>query len=471
MTAPPDGSTDALFSLAPGGFAWATGIEDTFIGQTERVGERVLDEYALTHHYIYWREDIDRAAALGVRAMRYGIPWYKVEPAPGVFDWEWVDRVLEYIAGKGIAIIIDLMHYGTPLWLDNQFLNSAYPERVAAYAAAFARRYKHLVSHYTPLNEPWITVAFTGVHGIWPPYLRGNDGAVKILRSLTRGIVRTIEAIRAEDSQAVIVSVDAAGEAVPAAPQFAEIAALTTARTFIATDLVRGLVDSKHLLYHWLLQHGMADLDLAWHAEHAAQIEIVGVNYYPESSVSRVHENNGEITGQRIWGGPEGLRRALHAFAARYDRPVMVTETSTNGPPALRTQWLTESVALIPQVRAEGVPLVGYTWWPLFDLIDWSYRHSARPIEEFITRLGPATLDLDQIATLVKVMQWNKLEQLPLQAYLARMGLYELQMQFDGTFARVPSPLVDVYKQVIAVGASGVGAVGTEPGIRRSAAS
>src|SRR5690242_14279285 len=67
-------TSDALFSTSPGGFAWATGIEDTFIGQTERIGERVLDEYALTHHYLYWREDIDRAAALGVRAMRYGIP-------------------------------------------------------------------------------------------------------------------------------------------------------------------------------------------------------------------------------------------------------------------------------------------------------------------------------------------------------------------------------------------------------------
>jgi beta-glucosidase len=334
VTAPVHGSTDALFSPAPGGFAWATGIEDTFIGQTERIGERVLDEYALTHHYLYWREDIDRAAALGVRAMRYGIPWYKIEPAPGVFDWAWVDRVLEYIAGKGIAIIVDLMHYGTPLWLDNQFLNSAYPERVAAYAAEFARRYKHIVSHYTPLNEPWITVAFTGVHGIWPPYLRGNDGAVKILRSLARGIVLTIAAIRAEDPRAVIVSVDAAGEAVPVAPQFEEIATLTTARTFIATDLVRGLVDSEHLLYRWLLQYGMTDRDLAWHAEHAAQIDIVGVNYYPESSVSRLDETNGEIRTQRMWGGPEGLRRSLRAFAQRYGRPVMVTAHSrcvTNG--------------------------------------------------------------------------------------------------------------------------------------------
>ncbi len=141
-----------LFGLAPTEFTWATGIEDTFVAQTERVGERILDEYALTHHYLYWREDLDRAAALGVRAMRYGIPWYKVEPKPGTFDWAWIDRVIEYAARLGISLIADLMHYGTPLWLDNQFLNSSYPQRVAAYEAEFAARFRHLVSCYTPLN-------------------------------------------------------------------------------------------------------------------------------------------------------------------------------------------------------------------------------------------------------------------------------------------------------------------------------
>ena len=138
----------------------------------------------------------------------------------------------------------------------------------------------------------------------------------------------------------------------------------------------------------------------------------------------------------------------------------MVTETSTNGTLDARARWLEQSVALVPQLRAEGVPLVGYTWWPLFDLIDWSYRHSARPMEEFITRLGPAVLDTDQIATMIRVMQWTSLEQLPIQAYLAPMGLYELRMQFDGTFARVPSPLVDIYRDAISLGGQAVGEVG-----------
>lgn len=446
-----------LFSAAPEGFVWATGIEDTFVPQTERLGERVLDEYALTHHYIYWREDLDRAASLGVRAMRYGIPWYKVEPEPGRFEWDWVDRTLEYAAGKGLAIIADLMHYGTPLWLDNQFLNTSYPERVAGYCGEFAHRYRRLLSHYTPLNEPLITMDFCGERGIWPPYLRGHDGTVKVLRSLARGVVLAIEAIREADPKAVIVNVDAAGEFIADAPELEEEAAFRNARAFAATDLIAGKVDGNHELTGWLLRHGMSEADLAWLQGRAVELDVVGVNYYPEYSVHRVTEQRGVVATERVWAGVGGLDRSVRAFAERYGRPVAITETSTNGSVEHRLRWLQESLAAIPRLRGEGVPLVGYTWWPLFDMIDWSYRAGARPIEDFIARMGPPILDLQQIAKMVDAMKWQSLERLPLEAYLAPMGLYSLEMQFDGTFGRVHTPLVDAYRAAVRDGVAETG--------------
>ncbi len=79
-------------------FRWAVGIENTFIPQT-RAGHRRLDEYELMDHYRLWRQDIDLAADLGISSIRYGIPWYKVNPRPGVFDWSWTDEVLEHLVG------------------------------------------------------------------------------------------------------------------------------------------------------------------------------------------------------------------------------------------------------------------------------------------------------------------------------------------------------------------------------------
>ena len=68
-------------------FLWASGIENTFVPQT-RPGHRALDEYQLMGHYEHWREDLALVRELGVRTLRWGVPWYRVEPyQPGGFDW------------------------------------------------------------------------------------------------------------------------------------------------------------------------------------------------------------------------------------------------------------------------------------------------------------------------------------------------------------------------------------------------
>ncbi|HWI59985.1 MAG TPA: glycoside hydrolase family 1 protein, partial [Bacillota bacterium] len=62
----------------PNSFFWATGIEDTFITAPWPGTGRTLDEYELTGHYARWREDIELMASLGVRTVRYGVPWHHV---------------------------------------------------------------------------------------------------------------------------------------------------------------------------------------------------------------------------------------------------------------------------------------------------------------------------------------------------------------------------------------------------------
>jgi len=86
-------------SRSPQDFIWAAGIEDTFV-QQERPGHRSLDEYELIGHYEHWREDLDLCKDLGLQGLRWGVPWYKVEPEPGKFEWEWVDKVIPYMVAR-----------------------------------------------------------------------------------------------------------------------------------------------------------------------------------------------------------------------------------------------------------------------------------------------------------------------------------------------------------------------------------
>ena len=172
-------------------------------------GQRRLDEYELTQHYQYWRDDIDAVAESGADSLRWGIPWYRVEPAPGHFEWDWVDRVVERICEHGLTCIVDLMHYGVPLWMHDAFVDPDYAQRMAAYAAAAATRYGDRLHVWTPLNEPIVNAEFCGLTGRWPPYLTGPEGFAALTLPLAEGIVASQRAILDVQPDASFVHVEA----------------------------------------------------------------------------------------------------------------------------------------------------------------------------------------------------------------------------------------------------------------------
>ncbi|MEV8924461.1 beta-galactosidase, partial [Klebsiella pneumoniae] len=86
--------------------------------------------------------------------LRWGIPWHVVSPERGRWDWSWTDRVLEGFAERGLRPIVDLLHYGTPTWIEGEFAHPDYAAFVAEYAARAAERYRGLATDYTPVNEP-----------------------------------------------------------------------------------------------------------------------------------------------------------------------------------------------------------------------------------------------------------------------------------------------------------------------------
>lgn len=395
---------------------FALGIENTFIPQA-RLGERSLDEYELTQHYHHWYDDLGLVAESGATMLRWGIPWYRVEPEPGVFDFSWTDRVVDRAEELGIELIVDLMHYGTPLWLDNQFLNHEYPQRVAAYGAAVAQRYRGRISAYTPMNEPLLNVMYCGQFGYWPPYLTGDDGFARLARSLAQGIVLTQQAIAAVLPEAVFVHVEASFRFAGDVADYDDEVTHLRHRAFLMEDLVTGKVDRDHPLAPYLLDNGWTEADLGWFLEHTAWPDVMGVNYYPGGQTELF------VSGAPVSGGPldprsrrddgvVGLREVMVAWAQRYDRPVMLTETCQQGTDAERAGWLHDSVALLRELRRDGLNVVGYTWWAVIDMVEWTYRHSANP---------------------------------PL-AHRLSMGLWSLEEDAAGVLQRHPTPLVSTFR-------------------------
>jgi beta-glucosidase len=377
-------------------FVWASGVEDTFVPQT-RPGHRALDEYELMGHYHHWREDLALARDLGVRALRWGVPWYRVEPQPGEFDWRWLDAVLEHMIGDlGITPIVDLMHYGCPFWLRREFANPDYPAAVARYAAAFARRYARLVRWYTPLNEPLVNALMCGKRGLWPPYLRGDRGYVRVMLQLAHGIVATVEAIREVDPLAIMVHVEAAGLSLAIRDDLRELAVEDQRRGYLCFDLITGKITPDHRLFAWLVRSGATPSELADLVSRAIDLDVVGLNFYPQWSTTQLYvDTKGRLAYRATQTDGTGFLTLVEDFFRRYQAPVMITETSAFGEDVLRSRWLEASLGSVKQLREKGVPVIGYTWFPMFTMIDWRYRYGKGPVEQYRIELGLYRLNDD----------------------------------------------------------------------------
>jgi beta-glucosidase/6-phospho-beta-glucosidase/beta-galactosidase len=395
-------------------FAWALGIEDTFVPQVAATSGRTLDEYVLTQHDRFWREDLRMIADAGVRYLRYGIPWYRVNPARGTFDWSWTDEALPELNRLGIQPILDLVHYGAPLWLEKTFLDQAYPELVAEYAAAVAQRYRDIVRLWTPLNEPRVHAHFAGATGAWPPYRRGVRGYSQVMVALARGMSRTIAAIKEVQPGAVIVHVDALNFVRTDDPALEPEAVNRHYQGFLAQELVEGLVEPHHPTWTWLTTHGVADAHLTELRATPARIDVFGANFYPQMSRFDIVGTPAAPRRRRRIGTADDLAAVLRDAAERTQRPVMLTETSVAGSVPARRRWLDASTAAVAGLRASGVPVVGYTWFPAFSLVTWSYRRGRRPVE----------------------------------AYLAHMGLWDLEADGQGRLIRHATSLVDRYAEL-----------------------
>jgi len=369
-------------------FLWATGIEDTFIPHT-RPGLRGLDEYELTQHYKLWKQDFDLVGETGVKYLRWGIPWYRVQPAPDQWDWEWTDKALDYLVNvKGITPILDLMHYGTPLWLDNSFINASYPQRVAEYATAVVTRYKSLVRYYTPLNEPMVNADFCGNKAEWPPYLSGDDGYIKLTLALAKGIVLTTQTIKAEQQGSITVQVEALWHTFTKDASLEERAAHNNDLQYLCFDLTTGHITDDHVLVNYLYSHGMTRSDMDWFRSNAVTFDFFGANFYPWSYDELKQNSNDSI--HYVTGNPSGDKIAIVIREAyeRYHMPIMITETSAKSDSRGRAQWMDETLDTVRALRVEGVPVVGYTWFPLFTMVDWDYRKGRRPLKEYLIHLG-----------------------------------------------------------------------------------
>ncbi|MET0475178.1 MAG: cellulase family glycosylhydrolase, partial [Mycobacterium sp.] len=98
-------------------------------------------------------ETIEDMVGLGVTNVRIQIPWNFVETAPGVYNWDLVDDIVEKAHAANLGILGIISH--TPAWAGNGGVNAQPdPAVYANFAKEVAERYAGEISAYEIWNEP-----------------------------------------------------------------------------------------------------------------------------------------------------------------------------------------------------------------------------------------------------------------------------------------------------------------------------
>lgn len=420
-----------------GAFAWIAGIEDTCVYPAAGYEMEPLDEYDLTGHTENWRSDLLLVRDLGATAVRYGVNWPLVHTGRAVFDWSMLDERFDYAVRElGLTVIADLVHYGTPTWLATSFADPDYPDVVAEFAGAFALRYRGIVDHITPLNEPVTTASFSGLRGVWPPALTGWSGWTTVTMNVARGIARSIRSIRAANPDAVIVHVEASSLYGTSDATLQGHSQHLQGLGTLPTDLLLGRVIVGHPQRSWLLEHGASEHHLRELTTDAPTVDLLGVNYYPMLTPRTLVTIGGAVDQVATDGWTDGLSAVLRGFAERYGLPLLITETSIEGDDDTRKRWLDESIAAVHALRDDGIDIRGYTWWPLLDFVDWSFASGGRNVEEF-------QVDDDVVAS--RTFSLSASGARSKTPFLRRMGLVRLDESADGSLARTRTPAAELF--------------------------
>jgi hypothetical protein len=192
---------------------------------------------------------------------------------------------------------------------------------------------------------------------------------------------------------------------------------------FLALDLVSGRVKETHSLWRWLLKVGARIEDLEWFRKHAVELPLIGINLYPLFSRKILTRPKRGLRISMPYAEATIIDRLAELYFERYRAPLIISETASLGLVKRRRAWLDSSVAAVKRVRERGIPLVGYTWWPLFALVTWAYRQGDKPAAD----------------------------------YLKQMGLWDLSTDSNQNMRRVHTPLVEAYQALVAGGSEAVG--------------
>ncbi|MFC5849654.1 acyl-CoA dehydrogenase family protein [Deinococcus petrolearius] len=375
--APEDTAPSVFRSFFMGGFECST---------QRRPSGRRIDVIDATGHDRFAAQDYARLAAAGLRSARDGLRWHLVERVPGEYDFTSAQAQVTAAREAGVQVVWDLLHYGSPDFVD--VFAPDFPEvfaRFARAAATFLRAGTEGTLWVCPVNEISFMAWGGGDVGYLNPFARGRGDTLK--RQLVRASIRAMDEVRAVDPAARFLHAEPliAVQAHPERPEDRPHAQADHDSQYAALDMLLGRV-------HPELGGG------------EGYVDVVGLNYYPYNQWHHHPEHHLREVLHPGHPAHRPLRELLAEVWARYGRPVLIAETGTED--AGRAPWFARVADEALAARAAGVPVQGVCLYPVVNHPGWDDdRHCHNGLWDYPDALGGRAADLALAAALASAQR------------------------------------------------------------------
>lgn len=310
-----------------------------------RSGER-LDIVEATRHNEFAAQDYARCAELGIRTVREGIRWHRIEKSPGRFDFSCELPRIRAARDSGIQVIWDLFHYGWPD--DLNIFSAQWVDRFARMTRAFAELLANETDEtqfFCPVNEISFVAWGGGDVEYLNPFERGRGPELK--RQLVRATLAACEAVWDVDRRTRICHID---------PIIHIVADPLRPHQRLDAERYR-----QSMFQAWDMIAGYRDPELGGDPRY---LDIIGINYYDKNQW--VHRGP-VLTFKDPLFRP--LRDIILEVHRRYKRPLFVAETGTEFD--ARPEWIRYVTDEVRAVMEGGCPIQGICYYPILNHPGW----------------------------------------------------------------------------------------------------
>jgi hypothetical protein len=276
------------------------------------------DEVAMIRHDEFLEHDYKLMNDIGCTGIRDAARWYITHPAPGVYNWEWLDRMVNAAEKHGLKLYLDLWHYGYPDWMDIMTTDAIH--HFVDFATKLARRYSN-IEYWCICNEPTLLIDWGGRLAHWKPF-HTNPGPLR--QQVSKMIIEASKAVKSLLPNAVLALPD---------PWF---------------DTGEWTEDQHAMTFDTVLGRRFPELggseDL---------IDVIGLNHYRDTTIPPFH------------------KLLLNARKRYPTKAIWLAETS--GPPEgwQQTEWFWWMLAETRLANFEGANIDVFTWAPIISMYDW----------------------------------------------------------------------------------------------------